>query len=53
MTHMIGVYNEIKVLLILVGLIMGGTMNLEANDTVKNVDVPIKSNIIFIRCGIF
>lgn len=36
-----------KFLLILVGLIMGGTMNLEANDTVKNVDVPIKKVTLY------
>ena len=36
-----------RFLLILVGLIMGGTMNLEANDTVKNVDVPIKKVTLY------
>lgn len=36
-----------RFLLILVGLIMGGTMNLEANDTVKNVDIPIKKVTLY------
>lgn len=36
-----------KVLLILAGLIIGGTMNLEANNTVKNADVPIKKVTLY------
>ncbi len=36
-----------KFLLILAGLIVGGTMNLEANNTVENVDIPIKKVTLY------